>query len=172
MLFAIVAVLVALVLTPVLIGALLPKRHRVARSLRLDRPREAVWARIVDIERSVAWRTDLRAVEPARDDDGAELWVEVERDGGSTAYRTIEERAPQRLVREIVPKGQPYGGRWIIELREEAGGTIVRITEEGEVYNALFRFVGRLILGYARKVERYLRALAASFDEEAHIESE
>ncbi len=172
MAFAIVAVLVALVLTPVLVGALLPKRHRVTRSLRLDRPREAVWARIVDIEGSAAWRTDLLAVEPARNEDGVPLWVEVERDGGSTTYRTTEERGPERLVREIVPRGQPYGGRWIIELREEAGGTVVRVTEEGAVYNALFRFVGRLMLGYARKVERYLRALAASFDEEAHIESE
>ena len=172
MTFAIVAVLVALVLTPVLVGALLPKRHRVARSLRLDRPREAVWARIVDIEGSAAWRSDLRAVEPARDEDGAPLWIEVARDGGSTAYRTIEERAPERLVREIVPQGQPYGGRWIIELREQGGGTVVRVTEEGEVYNALFRFVGRLILGYARTVERYLRALAESFDEEPCIESE
>lgn len=170
--FTIIAVLVALVLTPVLIGALLPKRHRVTRSLRLHRPREAVWARIVDIEGSAAWRTDLRAVEPARDEDGAPLWVEVERDGGSTTYRTIEECAPQRLVREIVPRGQPYGGRWIIELRDQGGGTIVRVTEEGEVYNALFRFVGRLILGYARKIERYLRVLAASFDEEAHIKRE
>ncbi len=170
--FAIVAVLVALILTPVLVGALLPKRHRLARSLRLDRPREAVWARIADIEGSPAWRTDLRAVEPARDEEGAALWVEIERDGGSTAYRTIEERPPERLVREIVPQGQPYGGRWIIELREQAGGTIVRVTVEGEVYNALFRFVGRLILGYARAVERYLRALAASFDEEPRIERE
>ncbi len=170
--FALVAALVALALTPVLVGALLPKRHRLVRSLRLEQPREVVWARIADIEQSPTWRSDLRAVEPAHDEEGEALWVEIEREGGSTTYRTIEERAPERLVREIVPRGQPYGGRWIIELHEQDGGTVVRVTEEGEVYNALFRFVGRLILGYARKVERYLRALAASFDEEARIDRE
>ncbi len=47
------------------------------------------------------------------------------------------------------------------ELAAAAGGTRVRVTEDGEVYNPLFRFVSRFIMGHTATMDRYLDDLAA-----------
>jgi hypothetical protein len=40
-----------------------------------------------------------------------------------------------------------------------SNGTSVRITEDGEVYNPVFRFVTRFILGETATIDAYLRAM-------------
>jgi hypothetical protein len=42
-------------------------------------------------------------------------------------------------------------------------GTELTITENGEVYNPLFRFVSRFIMGHAATIEKYQRDVAAHF---------
>jgi len=44
--------------------------------------------------------------------------------------------------------------RW--ELEPQGNGTRLTITEEGEVYNPIFRFVSRFIMGHTRTIDRYL----------------
>lgn len=36
------------------------------------------------------------------------------------------------------------------------GGTTLRITEDGEIYNPVFRFVSRFFMGYDRTAKTYL----------------
>jgi hypothetical protein len=71
----------------------------------------------------------------------------------------VESDPPRRLVRRIVPTGRPFGGAWTIELAPEAGGTVVTVTENGEVTSPVFRFVSRFVVGHAATIEGYLRAL-------------
>jgi len=66
---------------------------------------------------------------------------------------------PERWVTRITSAGLPYGGRWIVELTPDSGGTRVRITEEGEVYNPLFRFMMTCVFGATMTIERYLEDL-------------
>ena len=53
----------------------------------------------------------------------------------------------------------PFGGTWTQEIAPDAGGCVVTITENGEIYNPIFRFVSRFILGYTSSIDAYLKAL-------------
>jgi hypothetical protein len=79
--------------------------------------------------------------------------------GDKVAYAADEMRAPVRFVARITDKGLPYGGRWVYELAPDGTGTRLTITEEGEVYNPIFRFMSRYVLGQTATIDKYLAAL-------------
>ncbi len=49
--------------------------------------------------------------------------------------------------------------------RAADGGSLVTITEDGEVYNPLFRFLSRYVFGYAATMDSFLARLAKSLGE-------
>lgn len=155
-------VLAAIAFVPVAIGAFLPRRHQAIRHMRLRRPRAEVWSRVADLEAQPAWRDDLSAVTREPDRDGHAVWREEGRN--ALTFETVAADAPHRLVRRIVSTG-PFGGQWTIALADDGTGTLVSITEDGEVYSPLFRFASRFVLGHTRTIDGYLRMLARSFDE-------
>ena len=72
---------------------------------------------------------------------------------------TVESVPPRRLVRRIVGETS-FGGTWTSELDgAPGGGTRLVITENGEIYNAFFRFVSRYIVGHHRTIDSFLAAL-------------
>ena len=52
-----------------------------------------------------------------------------------------------------------YSGSWLCQ----GAGSRVQITEHGEVYNPVFRFVSRFIMGHTTTASAYLKALGARF---------
>ena len=46
---------------------------------------------------------------------------------------------------------------------------MVRITEDGEVYNPIFRFVSRFVFGQTRMLDAYLRALGQATGQQIEI---
>ena len=160
-LFAVLA-LVGIVLAVVFIGMLLPKSHTVSRSRRFHQPPDQVWAVITG---PPTWRSDVRSFEelPAR--DGHRMWKETGRDGQSIPYEAIESAQPSRLVTRIADSALPFGGTWTYEIAPQAGGTFLTITENGEVYNPIFRFMSRFVFGHATTIETYLKALSAKLGE-------
>jgi hypothetical protein len=77
------------------------------------------------------------------------------------AYEAEEFVPPRRWVARITTPNLPYGGRWIYELEPAGAATRVTITERGEVYNPVFRFVSHFIIGHTATIDSYLEALAA-----------
>jgi hypothetical protein len=65
------------------------------------------------------------------------------------------------MVTRIADQGLPFGGRWTYELAPSNAGTRVVITEDGEIYNPIFRFMARFVFGYAGTLETYLSQLQA-----------
>jgi hypothetical protein len=61
----------------------------------------------------------------------------------------------------IADKDLPYGGQWTYELEPQGLQTALRITEDGEIYNPVFRFVSRFVMGHTATIDNYLRALAS-----------
>ena len=51
---------------------------------------------------------------------------------------------------------------------DENGGTQVKITEEGDVSNVLFRFMSRYVFGHTATIDSYLAAIARHFGEESN----
>jgi hypothetical protein len=162
---AALAALTALLALPVVIGMTLSREHHVTRRIRLRASREDVWARVSDLERQPEWRPGVQRIERLDDRDGHEVWLERGRD--DMELETVERAPPGRLVRRLVPSGQPYSGQWTVALAEHEGGTEVAITEDGEVPHPLVRFFARVFFGSAGTLEGYLRDLARSFGEQA-----
>jgi hypothetical protein len=89
---------------------------------------------------------------------GRESWRETGKNGRIT-YEVVESQPPRRMVTRIADRGLPFGGSWTYELAPIDGGTRLSITERGEVYNPVYRFMSRYVIGHARTVEGYLRNL-------------
>lgn len=163
----ILASLAALVAVVVLWGWMLPQGHVATRVLRLDRTPVEVWAAITDFQGQAAWRSDIQSVEKV---PGAatETWKEVGRNGGMP-LATTEIDPPRRLVRTIADPSLPFGGRWIYEVAAEGSGSTLTITEDGQVYNPIFRFVSHYFMNQAGTIETVMRDLAKHFGEAPRI---
>lgn len=158
------AALVALVVLVILVGALLPKAHEASRSARYAQPPEAVWRTITDFPAMPSWRADVDRMERGADRNGHPVWVEVS--GSDRLPLEVEEaQAPRRMVTRIADPDLPFGGTWTYELKPDAGGTSLTITERGDVYNPLFRFVSKFILGHSATIETYLESLGKKLGE-------
>jgi uncharacterized protein YndB with AHSA1/START domain len=149
--------LAGLLLLMVVIGALLPKAHSVSRTATLKIPAERLFAVISDFGATPRWRKDLQVVEVLEPVEGHSRFRE--RSGhGEMVLRVEEIEPPQRMVVRIEP-GLPYGGTWTYQLTRDGAGTRLTITEDGEVYNPLFRFLSRFVFGHTATIDGYLAAL-------------
>jgi uncharacterized protein YndB with AHSA1/START domain len=155
-------VLACLVAVVVVAGMLLPKAHVAARSARFKHPPEAVWALIAGDQ---SWRPDVRRYEALPDANGRRTWKETDKHGSSITFEIVESEQPRRLVTRIADTNLPFGGSWTYEIVPEIGGCSIEITEHGEVYNPVFRFVSRFIMGHTATIDAYLSALAKRLEE-------
>lgn len=160
----VLAVLAGLVILMVLLGAMIPKGHTVSRTIRLKQTPEAVWRVVTDYAASTSWRADLKAVEHLPDRGGHEVWRE--KNGMLLTLETVESVPPGRLVRRIADPKLPFGGSWTYEIAGSEGGSTLTITENGEVYNPIFRFLSRFVIGQHGTIEAYLKALGKKFGED------
>jgi hypothetical protein len=152
------AVVVALVATVLLVGWALPIRHRVSRQATYAVAPDTLFATLIHVEAFPAWRSGVERVEALPPVDGRRSYREVGSDGTLT-YVVDEEVPARRLVTRIADRGLPFGGRWTYELAPAGGGTSLRITEDGEVYNPVYRFVSRFVIGHDRTLDRFLKDL-------------
>ena len=156
----------AMVALSALVGSRLPRSHRASREHTLAASPEAIWIAITDVEAFPSWRNDIKKAQRLPDRDGRPVWVEEGRSGRMTlAIERME--APRLLVGRIADRNLPFGGTWTYELTPVAGGTRLRITEHGEIYNPLFRFMARFVFGYEGTIESYMAALEKRFARDA-----
>lgn len=161
------ALLVALV---ALVGSLLPVKHVATRAARLHQPPAAIWAAITGVDAFPSWRTSVKKIERLPDHQGRPSWREVDNHGQAVPFE-IEEWVPsQRFVTRIADPRLPFGGSWTYEIRTADGGSELRITENGEVYNPIFRFLSRFVFGHHATMDAYLRALGQKFGERVQLE--
>ena len=69
----------------------------------------------------------------------------------------------------IAEKNLPFGGTWTIDIAP-TGRQRGAVTEDGEIYNPIFRFMARFFFGYTATIEGYLRDLGHRFGELTKIE--
>lgn len=151
------------------IGAALPVAHVAAVRVQLRAPPDSVFAAISQPARAPEWRSDLESVEILSQPGERVRWRETT-SGGPIRLVVEDVQPPVRFVTVIDDPGLPFGGRWIHELEADRAGTLLTITEEGEVYNPLFRFVSRFILGHYATLERYGGDLASHFGSEGGVQ--
>jgi hypothetical protein len=147
------------------IGWLLPKAHSVSREAQFNQPPEVIWKAITDVEAMPTWRQGLKSVKRLPNKNGLPSWVETSA-SGTIPFETVVSQPPAKLVVRIADPGLPFGGTWSYQITPVSGGSSLRIREDGEVYNPVFRFLSRFVFGYSGTMDAYLRSLERKFAEQ------
>jgi hypothetical protein len=153
--FGSLTILIAIV---AMIGWRLPVGHVASRSLALGAPPDAVFDTIANVETFPAWWKDISRVEMLPADDGRTRFRQHS-STGPIVMEVIERTPPSRFVTKIADPDQPFGGTWTWEIVPEGSGSRLTITERGEVYNPIFRFMSRFIFGHTATIDSCLAAL-------------
>jgi uncharacterized protein YndB with AHSA1/START domain len=142
-----------------IVGTALPKGHSASRTASYAAAPEVVFARIADVERYAEWRGDVTKVERLPDDQGRVVFRE-HGGHGPILFRIEESVPPTRMVTRIADPSLPFGGTWTYTLAPAlGGGTTLTITEDGEVYNPIFRFMSKVFFSQTATIEAYQAAL-------------
>jgi uncharacterized protein YndB with AHSA1/START domain len=141
------------------VGAMLPSRHEVSRSVTLRAAPADVYRVLTDRENAPRWRKDLKKVEVLGSDGGRTRFREHGAHG-SVTYEVVEETPGRSFETRIADRDLGYSGSWVYVLVPTDGGTTLTITEKGDVSNVIFRFMSRFVFGHARTIETYLAALS------------
>ena len=162
-----VAVIVAIVAIVTIVGAMLPKKHVASRKARFRQPPVVIWD---VISGPPTWRPDVRSFEELPDREGHKVWVEVDKHGQKITFERVEAIPPVSMVTRIADPKLPFGGSWTHQISAVDGGSELMITEAGEVYNPIFRFVFRFVIGHSASIEKYLTALGNKLGEAVSVE--
>jgi hypothetical protein len=146
------------------IGAMLPRSHHATRRARFRQRPEAIYTVLAS---PPDWRSGLKGFGSLPDGK----WWEQDSHGQKITYELVEDRPPTRRVVRIADPTLPFGGTWTIEISPEPDGSAVRISEDGEIRNVIFRFIARFFMGYTTSIDGYLNDLARKFGEPVRIET-
>ena len=149
-------VIVIIPVIVVAIGAMLPKGHVASSKVLVQASPADVFALINGPSTWRGVKYELLTESPLK-------WRETDSSGDAITYERVETSAPNRIVNRIADPKLPFGGSWTYEIAPAANATELTITENGEVYNPLFRFVSRFIMGHAATIMKYQRDLIAHF---------
>jgi hypothetical protein len=132
---------IGLIAIVAVIGMLLPEKHTASRQARYRQTPEALWTAITNYKGDPTLQYKIEASDP-----------------------------PRRFVTRVIDTQHNFGGAWTWEITPAAGGSALRITENGEVYNPMFRFISRFIIGHTGSIDSALKSIAAQFQENIQIE--
>jgi Polyketide cyclase / dehydrase and lipid transport len=154
-----VVVVVLLAAAVFTIGWFLPVDHVASRSASFTRPPQDIHAAVSDVAAYPRWWSELSQVEMLPTTNGR-VRFRQHTTSGPLVMEVVESVPPSRFVTRIDDPDQPFGGTWTFELAPEAGGTRLTITERGEVYDPLFRFLSRFVFGHTGTIDSFLAALS------------
>jgi hypothetical protein len=148
-------VVAALIVVVVVVGYSLPVKHTARVTAVVPAPPEQVYAIITNVAEFPEWRTGVRSVEVVPSPDGKRRWREVSKNG-TIPFVAESANPPTTLVTRIDSKSLPFGGTWTYEVQPDADGrSRLQITEDGEIYNPIFRVVSRFLIGYEGTLREY-----------------
>jgi hypothetical protein len=163
-----IAIFASVVALAAIIGAALPVRHHVTCKAHFRKTPEEVYAAI---SQPGPWRSDLTGWGPLPDRDGHKQWWEENRRGQKVVCELVEDARPSRRVVRAASENRSFAGTWTFEISPAGeSGSDLRIHEDGEIHKPLFRLLARFFFGYTGNIERFLKDLAAKFDEQVRIE--
>lgn len=154
-------VIVLLVVTPIVVGMLLPEKFSFDVEHRIDATPEVVWAALQDPEQYPVCAGQCRGVRMLEPGDAGPRWVE---DLGQTevTYQVVESEPPTRIVTEGVDSVVPLSYRSETTLEAVDGGTLVRMHVDGRIASGtwhvpLFRLIihsGGIKSGFRKHLEQ------------------
>lgn len=157
----VILALLAVVALIALMGSLLPVKHTAVQTTSFRQSPQQVWD---IISGPPTWRPEIQRYEVLSADGQARKWIEYGSHGQKITYEVVESEAPHKLVTRIADPHLPFGGSWTYDITPSGDGSSLTITENGEIYNPIFRFVSRFLQGYSATIDNYLKALHRKLD--------
>jgi uncharacterized protein YndB with AHSA1/START domain len=156
------AIVMGLVAVTAVVGWMLPVGHHATRDGVVGASPSHVFEAISDVATHPAWRPDVTRVDVL---SGTGVGARYREHGshGPITYRIEQADAPTLFRVRIDDPEQPFGGTWTFTLAPDGTGTRVTITEDGEVYNPIFRALSRFVFSQTATMEAYLDALQRRF---------
>lgn len=115
-----------------IVGAMLPQKHTASRTARVALAPATLYPILVQMAQA--------STDPP---------VRLER-----------QVPPSLLVTRISDPKLPFGGSWTYRIDPVGPGTSeLTITEDGEVYNVIFRFMSRFVFGHHATMDAFIREL-------------
>jgi uncharacterized protein YndB with AHSA1/START domain len=149
-----------------IVGAMLPRDHVTAMTARIEATPDLVWATLTTPADFPSWRYDVKTVDLLAPTPTGPSWREHSKHGAITFVVEVAE-PPRRLVGRIADKNLPFGGSWEYLVDADGpSGSRVTVVERGSVYNPIFRFASRFVVGHTATIDAYLRALGKRFGDE------
>ena len=128
----IVGSLAVIVAAIAIVGAMLPQKHTASRTAHVALPPATLYPMLVQMAQA--------STDPP---------VRLER-----------QEPPSLLVTRISDPKLPFGGSWTYRIEPAGTGeSNLTITEDGEVYNIIFRFISRFVIGHYGTMDAFIRDL-------------
>jgi hypothetical protein len=140
-----------------LMGALMPIKHQSVVESQLPTTPEILWKALTTHAEYKSWRRGIKELKAVDDYH----WSELNAHGDTVNYRADWVEQNRKLLTVILNKDLPYGGQWEFEITKTDAGSHLRITENGEVYNPLFRFMSKYVFGHDATLKAYITDLQA-----------
>jgi hypothetical protein len=130
----IVGSLATIILLVAIVGAMLPQQHTASRTARIALAPAALYPMLVQMAQAST----------------------------NPPVRLEQQQPPSLLVTRISDPKLPFGGTWTYRIESAGtGASDLTITENGEVYNVIFRFMSRFVLGHYATMDAFIRDLQA-----------
>lgn len=151
-----------------LLGAMVPRDHHATRKAHYRARPDVIYALLAG---PPDWRTGVKSYGNLPERNGRQQWWEQDTHGQKITYELVEDSPPSRRAVRIADDSLPFGGTWSFDISPAAdGGADLRIHEDGEIRNVIFRFMAHYFFGYYASIEGFLRDLGAKFGEPVKIE--
>ena len=142
------------------VGGMLPVAHTASRSALVATSPARAHALLAHVAGYPRWWSEVSRVDVLPPVGGRPRFRQ-HLSTGAVVFEIVQSIPAARVVSRIADPDQPFGGTWTVVLAPEAGGTRVTTTEDGEVYNPLFRFLSHYVFSQTATMESCLAALAA-----------
>jgi ribosome-associated toxin RatA of RatAB toxin-antitoxin module len=138
-------IVITLINIPIIGGLFLPKSHKITKTLFLKYDPENIWVYITNVEHYPKWRPSVKKVEVVSTNPaGLTSWQEFYRFNRHTMFQVTEANPYTDLIIKTADKESYYYNKWSINIKEAENGSLLTITEEGEISNPLFRSIAKL----------------------------
>jgi len=142
-------------------GNSLPVHHTTTVAGEVNASPEKVWQLITTVPAQTTWRTGLVSIEPLAAEAGKEHWREHLAHNQTMDF-VADETVPitRRVVRLDLPDASCTGS-WIYELTPGVTPPTphVSITEDGNIYPAIYRTLMNDVIGMKSNLNQYLTDL-------------
>ncbi len=153
----IVVLLILFVSIIYLMGYLMPVKHQSFVESHLPIAPEKLWKILTTPDEYKNWRRGIKELKLI----DANHWSELNSHGDTINYRADWVELNKKLLTIITNNNLPYGGQWEFQIQNTNAGCNLRITENGEVYNPIFRFMSKYVFGHDATLKAYMADLQA-----------